>query len=327
MKKSKNILIQPNLDWYKKISSRYKLPFRCPYVTIYKCPRYYLSISLLGKKGITTPLDKEEDEKCYKTWKKSELWPKRREEEPSIMGTETSKIYRNFCPEVVFEIFGLFATNLSEYASELGRNIAHKELAKIKASKDDWKWYWSSISPQHYTDCLVYSLLERDSINKGKININLSRKQEKDYEKYGYICKDRIYIPGTPSVRRNCIILLNDKETKIKDANFLLLLRFVVELKKGKGGKVHINDLEKDKIIPSRKYYQYIDRLNDDLKVNIMFCKDNKKDLIESLGAGYYQISTHPDFVDYNLDNLLNYPDDSRIRELAMRLEEIEKNL
>ena len=155
----------------------------------------------------------------------------------------------------------------------------------------------------------------------------LSKKQEKDYEKYGYNCKDRIYIPGTPSVNRNCIILLNGKETKIKDANFLLLLRFVVELKKGKGGKVHLTDLEKDKTIPSRTYYQYIDRLNDDLKINVMFCKDDKKDLIESVGAGYFQISTHPDFVSYNLENLLNYPGNGYIRDLAKRLEEIEKNL
>ncbi len=34
MKKNKNILIQPNLDWYKEISFRDKLPPRCPYVTI-----------------------------------------------------------------------------------------------------------------------------------------------------------------------------------------------------------------------------------------------------------------------------------------------------
>jgi len=119
--------------------------------------------------------------------------------------------------------------------------------------------------------------------------------------------------------------LLNGKKTKIKDANFLLLLRFVVELKKGNGGKIHLNDLEKDKTIPSRSYYQSIDRLNNDLEVNIMFCKNNKKHLIGSLGARYYRISTHPDFVTFNLDNLLDYPDDSRIRDLAKRLEEIEK--
>lgn len=57
-----------------------------------------------------------------------------------------------------------------------------------------------------------------------------------------------------------------------------------------------------------------------------MFCKDDKKDLIESVGAGYFQISTHPDFVSYNLENLLNYPGNRYIRDLAKRLEEIEKN-
>lgn len=165
--------------------------------------------------------------------------------------------------------------------------------------------------------------IEETLKNKKKI----TDKQNEDYEKYGYNCKDQIYIPGTLSVNHNFIIFLNEKETKIKDANFLLLLRFVVELKKGNGGKVHLNDLEKDKIIPSRKYYQYIERLNDDLKINLMFCKDSKKQLIKSLGARYYRISTHPDFVTYNLENLLNYPDDSRIRDLAKRLEEIEKNL
>lgn len=54
-----------------------------------------------------------------------------------------------------------------------------------------------------------------------------------------------------------------------------------------------------------------------------MFCKDDKKHLIESLGTSYYRISTHPDFVTFNLDNLLDYPDDSQIRDLAKRLEEV----
>lgn len=165
--------------------------------------------------------------------------------------------------------------------------------------------------------------IEETLKNKKKI----TDKQNEDYKKYEYKCKDEIYIPGPPSLNRNFIVLLNGKETKIKDANFLLLLRFVVELKKGKGGKVHLTDLEKDKIIPSRIYYQYINRLNDDLKINVMFCKDDKKHLIESLGASYYRISTHPDFVTFNLDNLLDYPDDNRIRDLAKRLEKIEKNL
>jgi len=151
-----------------------------------------------------------------------------------------------------------------------------------------------------------------------------SKEQERAYETYGYNCKDRIYIPGTQSINRNCNIFINEKETKIKDANFLLLLRFVVELKKGESGRIHLKDLERDKIIPDRSYYQYIHRLRKDLEVNITD-KDGKK-FVESLGAGYYRISTHPDFVTYNLDNLLNYPDDNQIRDLAEQLEKIEKN-
>jgi len=314
------IIIKPTLEWYKDISLRYNLSPRCKYAIQRNCQKYINCKSLLNE-----VIHKKFNVKNINsiTLYQFENQTNKEEDISEFKKIDNGFSFMNFCPESMYEKFDIFVTNLIIYNSSPDRTRA------------TWSYYFKIFNgnkrtfflAQHYTDCVVYSLLESDSVGKEKTNINLSSKQEKDYEKYGYICKDRIYIPGTPSVRRNCIILLNDKETKIKDANFLLLLRFVVELKKGKGGKVHINDLEKDKIIPSRSYYQYIDRLNNDLKVNIMFCKYNTKKLIKSVGARYFQISTHPDFITYNLDNLLNYPDDSRIRDLAKQLEKIEKNL
>lgn len=280
-------------------------------------PRHYLSVSLLGEKGITTPLDKKEYKKCYQIWEKSELWPKRREEEPSIIGTETSKIYNNFCPEVVFEIFGIFAINLSEYADELDRNIAHKELSKVKAGKDDYRWYWPSMKSQHYTDCPVYSLLINYSMNKEKTDINLTSKQEKDYEKFEYKCYDHLHIPGTSSINRSNEIIVNEVKIKIGDSLFLLLLRFIVELKKEAGGWINSYTLYEEKVIPDPNKYQKYSNLKRDLQGSLLN-RDAEK-FIQNDGSRNFRISTHPDFITYNKEKLLNHQD-SQIRKLAEEL-------
>ncbi len=308
MKKSKNILIQPNLDWYKKLSSRYKLPPKCPYVTIYKCPRYYLSVSLLGEKGITTPLDKKENKKCYRLWKKSELWPKRREEEPSIMGTETSKIYRNFCPEVTFELFGIFATNLSEYVDELDRNIAHKELTKIKAGKDDWRWYWSSIASQHYTDCPLYSILLKNPIDlkSGIDEIELTDLQRENYKKYKYKCYYKITIIGKDEdLKKENYIEIDDNGTELGKHNFILFLRLALELTRNNEGWVNIESFVQEIDLSFTGRHQLIGRLRENLaKIKVL---DNNivKELIENKKDGLYRISNHPDFISYKKNELL----------------------
>jgi len=321
MKKRKIKIIQPNLDWYKKISSRYKLPSRCPYRTINNCPRYYLSISLLGEKGITARLDKKEFKKCYKIWEKSELWPIRREETPSIMGTETSKIYRNFCPEVTFEMFGIFATNLSEYADELDRNIAHKELAKIKSGKDDWRWYWFSIAPQHYTDCPLYLslVIQADYGKKEVIMKKLTPKQRKDYELFRYKSYSKIEIIGKECGDRKNIIKIDKKLVKLSDANFKLFLRLVSALRQGKEGWINVKQLvgdEKDEFY-NLDIYKYLYRLRDELSSYIGEEEVNK--LIQKGTKYLFRISTHPDFIKCDRKKLLNHQN-PQISKLAKKL-------
>ena len=49
-------------------------------------------------------------------------------------------IYSNFCPEVAFERFGLFALNFAGYADEIDLGLAHDRLGRMKAPATDWRW-------------------------------------------------------------------------------------------------------------------------------------------------------------------------------------------
>lgn len=148
--------IEPNFDWYSSVSSQKSIPPRCPYANVDSCPHYYESISLLGGAGITTAIEPSEEKRLLKKWEKTEHWPKVREHESSIWN---NKDFHNFCPEVAYDVFGLFAADLHHYADETDTHAAHAQLAKNGASADDWRWQWAYIKPLHYSECRLYSLL------------------------------------------------------------------------------------------------------------------------------------------------------------------------
>jgi hypothetical protein len=50
-------IINPNLEWYESVSEKKHLLPRCPFASVYRCPRYYQSISLLGEAGVSTRID------------------------------------------------------------------------------------------------------------------------------------------------------------------------------------------------------------------------------------------------------------------------------
>ena len=141
--------------------------------------------------------------------------------------------------------------------------------------------------------------------------------QEKDYEKHEYKCKDQINILGTSSINRSNEIIVNKTKIKIGDSLFLLLLRFIVELKKGEGGWVSIYSLHDEHIITDPDKYQIYSRLRTDLQ-GCLIDKDGEK-FIENDGSKNYRISTHPDFITYNKEKLLSH-NDPRIRKLAEEL-------
>jgi hypothetical protein len=152
-------VIVPDLDWYKKKSLEVPLSPRCPFASAKSCPRYYQSLSLLGEAG-ATKINTSEDKRLLKYWNKSDLWPKTEEQETSISGPSGHvNHFSNFCPEVTFERFGYFASYLSRYSDEIDQDIAHKRLGDGHAVPNDWRWAWATLSPQHYTECPLYSVL------------------------------------------------------------------------------------------------------------------------------------------------------------------------
>lgn len=153
----------PALDWYASLSAAKGMPPRCPFASVHRCPRFYQSLSLLSKCG-STDIEAAEDEALFKKWSGSDLWPATKEQATAIMGpAEEPRHFKNFCPEVSFERFGLFAIELSAYPDELDRDNAHRSLGKHGAGPEDWRWAWAHVLPLHYSECPLYSPLAHDS--------------------------------------------------------------------------------------------------------------------------------------------------------------------
>lgn len=154
-------IVIPDFDWYSRISKEHGVSPRCPFATAHHCPRYYQSLYFLKNTGATS-IDHEVDESLFQRWKKSPLWPLISEQSTSVFGSEKdpSKILSNFCPEVSYDRFSLFASFLARYADEIDLNIAHEGLSKRGVSTNDWRWQWASVRPVHYIECPLYSILQ-----------------------------------------------------------------------------------------------------------------------------------------------------------------------
>jgi len=188
----------------------------------------------------------------------------------------------------------------SEYAKRL-KNLV-KNFAKYQAN--------------HIKETGEFAI-ERDVFSSTEKTKCLSKKQNNDYIRHEYKSYDKVDIPGTNSVYRSNEIIVNGVKIKIGDSIFLLLLRFIVELKKGEGGWINKNTLKSERIINDPNKYQIYSRLRTALKGSLID-KDGEK-FIESDGSKNYRVSTHPDFITYNKEKLLNHKD-SDIKKLAEKL-------
>jgi hypothetical protein len=171
--------VNPDLTWCTEISERKGLSGRCPFASAHRCPRYFQSLSLLGEAG-STKIDPAEDQKLLEEWKASDLWPVTSEQATSIFGPPGNpKIFGNFCPEVAFDRFGIFACSFSDYADELDRDRAHSRLGKEHAEADDWRWNWQHVHALHYSECALYSPLSHDfSSTSGKASLKRREKEK-----------------------------------------------------------------------------------------------------------------------------------------------------
>ncbi len=135
----------------------------------------------------------------------------------------------------------------------------------------------------------------------------LTSAQLTDYEKYDYKCQDQLNIPGTIPRKRSNSIIVNSDKLDLGDSPFALLLRFVIELKKGKGGWVNAVDLFDEDLISDPMRYQRYGHIRERVEGSLKE-KDGEK-FIQADRSGRYRLSTHPDFVTYNKKKLKTHPD------------------
>ncbi|GAB7550404.1 hypothetical protein [Cupriavidus sp. 8B] len=153
--------VQPDYQWNKSISAERSVAIRCPLANVHKCPRYYESLSLLGGAGITTSIAKDKDQALLDYWKNSEYWSVVEEHATSITSRNNEHSgFHNFCPEISFDVFHLFASYLHRFPDEIDRQAAFNQLSTDPTqSANDWRWNWQYVDPLHYTECPVYAML------------------------------------------------------------------------------------------------------------------------------------------------------------------------
>jgi len=314
--------INPTIEWYKSISAKYNLTPRCPFANIYKCPKYYDSLYCLEGTGATSMTDQDIEE-LNKYWKEKKLKFGLKEEMPGVArNVDEFSFLTNFCPEVTFLRFGYFASKLSEFANEIDRDIKHKELGKRNIDHDDWRWYFQYLTPLHYTDCSYYSILLKNRIDqKNDIHeIKLTDSQREDYKKYNYKCYYKINIIGKDvDSKKENYIEIDGNGIELGKNNFILFVKLALELKRNNEGWVNIESFIQEIDLSFTGIYQLIGRLRGNLTKIKALDNNSVKELIENKKGGLYRISTHPDFITYNKEKLLNHQD-SQIRKLAEEL-------
>jgi hypothetical protein len=159
---------EPDMDWYLTLSRQRGTKPRCPFASVEGCPRYYQSLSLLGQAG-STKIPADEEDRLKAIWEKSDLWPRTDEGATSVsLFDSRPSIFSNFCPEVSYDRFHLFASGLCRYADKIDIGFAHQELGRAGVPGTNWQWAWASINPMHFTECPLYSpLTHRESLPAG----------------------------------------------------------------------------------------------------------------------------------------------------------------
>jgi hypothetical protein len=65
---------------------------------------------------------------------------------------------------------------------------------------------------------------EKNSYQKYSYICITSKRQKSDFEKLEYQCYDKVYIPGTITMKRSNLMVVNGNEIKIGDPLFILIL-------------------------------------------------------------------------------------------------------
>lgn len=142
---------------YSSESHRLKLSPRCPFASPERCPKYAESIDLLRESGGYAGISEEDRDRLSRKW--AGWRTQAPEQSPSYFGSDGRYSFSRICPEVGYVFFGYFAAGFYRYGDVLDSELAHERLAKDHVPSSDHRWLWWSIEPEHYTECVVYSVL------------------------------------------------------------------------------------------------------------------------------------------------------------------------
>ena len=155
----------PNFSWYSERSKKAGQSPRCPLASSELCPRYYASTWLLADAGVTTKIPESDTKRLDRKWEPFK--PTISEENPSISGTGAERMsIHGFCPEVVYDRFGYFASFLGSAGDEFDTQYRHEALSKDGAPSDDPRWGWSSYTERHFTECREFSIFNSSGVLK-----------------------------------------------------------------------------------------------------------------------------------------------------------------
>lgn len=139
------------IDWYLSVSRDRGVAPRCPFATVHRCPRFYLSTWVLNAVN-----KQPQDEALHGRWQRSKLYPSREDEFPRAAGNPNALHYGAFCPEIAYERFHRFASELTEYFDEDERRSGQ---VAAESGGPEWKSEWLTLTARHFTECPLYSVL------------------------------------------------------------------------------------------------------------------------------------------------------------------------
>jgi len=142
-----------------------------------------------------------------------------------------------------------------------------------------------------------------EDLQSGRDTRVLSAEQENDYRHFGYRRQDVVSFPGTVGRDGRNLVEINGCEVRLGDRAFNLLFRLAAQLKWDKEGWVHTSTLRTEGILADVEPYQIFDNLRSSLEPCLT--GTNRRDLIENIPRKGYRVSTHPDFITYNKERLL----------------------
>lgn len=151
----------PNFGWYQKQSVKLKLTPRCPFASAKLCPRYFRTLWLFGQHSVVERTSLKEIEKLEDQLEKSPLFSREFQPQPELWMTNNRTSvtgWRDCCPELAFDAYGVFAS-AGSFMDKEDKRMRHKQLKNEKVHPDDWRWEYFLLTPAHFSECREFSIL------------------------------------------------------------------------------------------------------------------------------------------------------------------------